>query len=68
MLDKTSKLRKTVSIKRPISFRQYVDNRVSGRARIEKNNKQKKKYTAGRGHFSSLGMGLGPNGVHARPH
>ena len=43
MLDKTSKLRKTVSIKRPTSFRQYLDDRVSGRARIEKNNQQKKK-------------------------
>ena len=43
MPDKTSKLRKTVSIKRPTSFRQYLDDRVSGRARIEKNNQQKKK-------------------------
>ena len=43
MLDKTSKLRKTVSIQRPTSFRQYLDDRVSGRARIEKNNQQKKK-------------------------
>ena len=43
MLDKTSKLRKTVSIKRPTSFRQYLDDRVSGRARIEKINQHKKK-------------------------
>ena len=33
------------TIKRPISF--DLDNRVSGRARIEKKNQQKKKYTAG---------------------
>ena len=41
-LDKTSTLRKTVSIKRPISLRQYLDNRVSGRTRIEKKINRKK--------------------------